>query len=347
MYNAINAVFRERVVAKGLNPGQRGALILRKWQKYRRPVAVGLDASRFDQHVSVAALEWEHSIYNALFKDAELAELLRWQLFNRGVGYCGDGKVGYAKRGTRGSGDMNTSLGNVLLMCGMVHRFLEDKGISASFINDGDDCVLIMEEQELHKMKGLRDWFLRFGFSMKQEEPVRVFEQIEFCQSHPVMVGSNAIMVRNPRKAFGGDLVTLKARTLKEYSNHLTAVGVCGGVLSSGVPIHQGFYASMRRNGSGRILDIKKDVWLMGMGFTHMALLTDPSLVVNEVGIEARTRVSYWRAFGITPDQQLLVEAHYRSVTRATLLVDDKTGYLINNNKLKNKAISYIIKNGT
>ena len=70
---------------------------------------------KFDMHVSPAALAWEHSIYTSIFpRDKFLKKLLRWQMNNRGAGYCGDGSLKYSVTGKRFSGDMNTGLGNCL-----------------------------------------------------------------------------------------------------------------------------------------------------------------------------------------------------------------------------------------
>jgi len=73
------------VVLKGLNAQRVGGWLARHWAEFRNPVAVGLDASRFDQHVSVEALRFEHSVYNAVFGCKELRRLLSWQLSNHGV----------------------------------------------------------------------------------------------------------------------------------------------------------------------------------------------------------------------------------------------------------------------
>lgn len=80
VYKAIKQLFGEITVAKGLNAMEVGALIQDKFGRHPQCVAIGLDASRFDQHVSLQALRWEHSIYNRHFNDPELAKLLSWQL---------------------------------------------------------------------------------------------------------------------------------------------------------------------------------------------------------------------------------------------------------------------------
>lgn len=162
-YAALDDMWGGKTVMKGLNADGVGNAIAEAWGQFSSPVAIGLDASRFDQHVSADALQFEHSIYNRVFSSVELARLLRWQVNNRGVGRADDGVIHYRKRGSRMSGDMNTALGNVILMVCMVHLYCTELGIHARLINNGDDCVLIVERRHLHLLDNLHAWFLNFG----------------------------------------------------------------------------------------------------------------------------------------------------------------------------------------
>lgn len=102
------------VILKGLNATQVATTLRDSWERYTHPCAIGLDASRFDQHVSMDALRFEHSIYNGVFKSAELRQLLQWQLRNKGIGRAGDGSVKYKVDGCRMSGDINTDRKSVV-----------------------------------------------------------------------------------------------------------------------------------------------------------------------------------------------------------------------------------------
>ncbi len=113
---------------KGMDVRTVAKVLREKWDMFPNPVAIGLDASRFDQHVSVPALEFEHSVYLSCFKQKKhrerLAKLLKLQLENHCTGYAEDGVIKYTTTGTRMSGDMNTSLGNCVLMCSLIHSYL-------------------------------------------------------------------------------------------------------------------------------------------------------------------------------------------------------------------------------
>lgn len=320
VYRAIADIYGEPTVAKGFNSAQLGEIIGAKWDKYTSPVAVGLDASRFDQHVSVQALKWEHSIYNGVFKDKHLATLLSWQLRNNVRGYCRDGSLKYKVDGCRMSGDVNTALGNCLLMCALVYAYAEHVGVKLSLINNGDDCVVIFEKQYLEQFcVGLDAWFLEMGFNMKVEPPVYEISQIEFCQTHPIWTPDGYIMVRNFPKSLAKDCLSLKQLGSRAMSKAwIDAVGQGGLSMSGGIPIMQEFYSAYIRNASQIDLESRRHFnskrrhknieiegglsWLSGGMKRHYS------------HVHPRTRHSFYIAFGIQPDQQENIEAYYRNV---------------------------------
>lgn len=317
LYRAVARIFREPTIFKGFNARDSGRLMQEKWEKYRKPVAIGLDASRFDQCVSREALEWEHKIYLHVFKNSpELARLLEWQIANVGVGYCRDGKLTYAVDGCRMSGDMNTALGNCIIMCALVHAYCAYAGIKRfSLANNGDDCIVIMEKHHLDRFNAnLVEWFDDMGFAMKVEAPVYELEEIEFCQTHPVMMPDGCVMVRNMPTSLAKDCISIKPLDSKiGWAKWVNAVGECGISLAGGLPIAQEFYLGLIRGAKQAI--------------PHRSLKTkglDPSqecgLVAFAHGMDRKvqpvaqeTRYSFWKAFGITPDEQIAIEEYYAS----------------------------------
>jgi hypothetical protein len=145
LFSGFETVFGYSVILKGMNAHATAEQLRSNWDSFTQPVAVGLDASRFDQHVSHAALCWEHSVYNGVFRSSELRRLLRWQLVNHGVARTEGQRIDYTTNGCRMSGDINTSLGNCLIMSSIVLAYCETRGITARLSNNGDDCVLILE----------------------------------------------------------------------------------------------------------------------------------------------------------------------------------------------------------
>jgi hypothetical protein len=302
---AIDYVWGETVIMKGLTVEGVATQLRKKWERFGRPVAIGADASRFDQHVGGQALRWEHSVYTSLFHGTDrrdLKRLLSWQLLNKGWARAADGVVKYVVEGCRMSGDMNTSLGNCLLMCALMWQYCSERGIDASLANNGDDCVIFMDESDVERFGiGFSEWFLDFGFTMVVEAPVRIFERIEFCRQQPVWCGDAWVMVRTVLPALNRDLTTiLSVQSLKQAQQWLYAIGVGGQSITWGVPIFQAFYEKLVRLGVES--KVQDSPWLADSGFMRLR----SNRVRQEITPEAR--VSFWLAFGVTPDEQMALE---------------------------------------
>jgi len=315
-FTSINKAFGNRTeatVIKGFNADRSAQILRAKWEVFRDPVAVGLDASKFDMHVSQTALKYEHSFYKALFPGSQvLRKLLEWQLVNKGVAYSQDGTVKFEMHGTRSSGDLNTSLGNCLLMCALIFAYASERGVDVELCNNGDDCVVMLERKELTKfMMSLPEWFRRKGFSMTVEQPVDEFEQIEFCQTHPVQLSSGWRMVRNHSAVLTKDpMCLLSVPNGKVYRKWLDAVGTCGTILASGTPVQHAFYSVFKREGEAAGERLIAEV------FRNQSMA---GRIMNLSGaqVDARARVSYYYAFGVLPDVQKEMERYYGTLTIA------------------------------
>jgi hypothetical protein len=296
MYEALSREWGdgEPVVMKGMTVEDVAHVMRQKWLKFNSPVAVGLDASRFDQHVSRDALKWEHSIYKRIFDySPELCALLKQQCSNNGIAFMDGHKVTYKVEGTRASGDMNTSLGNCIIMCTLAREYLREKGVPAEFVNNGDDCIVFLDKCNLYKLHDLDAWFLELGFEMEREEPVYEFEQCVFCQSQPVLIDYDTdkyVMCRQPTSAFGKDALSL-------------AVG--GLALFGDLPIFCELYKAYKRNGVDS--NVNGSLVISDSGFMRMC--AKPRIRGEFRGtISDHTRISFYRAFGYPPSMQIEME---------------------------------------
>lgn len=292
------------VVLKGLNAQAVGGWLAEHWAQFRTPVAVGLDASRFDQHVSVEALRFEHSVYNAVFRCPKLRKLLSWQLTNRGVARVEGHRVDYTVEGRRMSGDINTGMGNCLLMSCMVIAYCESVGIKFRLANNGDDCVVFCEKSDLSKLDGIDAWMLDFGFTLTREDPVYCLEHVEFCQARPVCCANGWRMVRDPRVAMSKDCVSLLGwDNPAAFASWAAAIGGCGLSLTRGVPVWEAWYGRLMRCGRDASLGAVEAVWDSGLGYMARG--------VDACEVDDGARYSFYRAFGILPDLQVALESEY------------------------------------
>lgn len=305
LFKSLGKLFGDHTVIKGYNAYKSASILRKKWDDFNCPVAVGLDASRFDQHVSVDALKWEHSVYKSCFHGKhreKLSKLLDMQLRNKCVGYAKDGKLKYTIEGTRMSGDMNTSLGNCVLMCSMIKAYSDHVGVRTKLANNGDDCVVFLEKRDLQRFSdGLFEWFHGMGFNMKIEDPVLVFDKIEFCQTHPIFDGSRWLMVRNPHTALSKDCVFLQPyQSVKQVTQWMGAVGLGGLRMTGGIPVFQNFYRVFCRYGRQGGNNANYLSWYYRQSLERMDRDFGP--------VSAEARASFWEAYDIVPDEQEVLE---------------------------------------
>lgn len=327
MYTALASLFGGPTVMKGMNAEQVATNIVdasqmvldqarvRRQQHCRQIetglVWIGCDASRFDQHVSTDMLKWEHSFYLELYKDhpdiSELRWLLKQQLKTKATTYCLDDqgveyRVSYRDEGQRSSGDMNTGLGNCIIMCALLYVYLKEVvGITNTrVINNGDDAVIVMTKDDYSGFdaKRFKKWFLEMGFTMTLEDPVYELEKLEFCQSHPVKTPEGWIMVPNidNLNKFGVALVDKG-----KVDDWIREVGVAGRLWLAGIPIWYQYFCQYPCDGESKRPALnEQNAWSLYWN----------SLGISERSIEVaeETRVSFYNAFGITPQEQRAAE---------------------------------------
>jgi hypothetical protein len=207
-------------------------------------------------------------------------------------------------------------------MCAMVYSYAKERGVDIRFINNGDDCVVFMERwHEQGFVEGLDAWFLEMGFRMTREPTVDQLEDVEFCQMRPIKVATGWTMVRNFDVAREKDsLCLLPLHDDKAMRKWLYAVGECGLALCSGIPVMQSMYECYMRNGvpsnMGNSVQMQTGAKMLAKGLHSKRQPVHPD-----------SRVSFFSAWGYTPDEQVALESYYDqlSLVYTTNVVDNFT----------------------
>jgi len=356
IYEAIDRVYGRPTVCCGQNAEQMAAMLRDAWDEIAEPVAISLDLSRMDQHVSVPALKWEHSFYRYIYVYDPCYRTLDWCLQatinNEGRAYVNttDGlqaKVAYRKEGSRMSGDMNTSLGNKLIMCGLLYSYYKtvcgfEPRVDFNVVDNGDDCVVILSKKayaayqrqttprqddmavidpasytnirvgQLHidaTHMPVDEWFRTMGFTLKVEGIVEKFNHIEFCQTQPCYIDGRWIMVRG-LKALAKDAVCLKPLdVLDKWMSQVKG----GGLATYGsVPIYSAYYRSLPGD------EAKERNLLKGTGMYYLSKGMSSRRTVTD-----QNRVEFWETFGVTPREQEVIESTYLSIAKQEVGLDD------------------------
>jgi len=312
-----NVMKPSRIIAKGLNQKQRASLLRHKSTQFERPVYLGLDCKRFDQHVSREQLaRVEHALYLGLNPSKRFAQLLSWQLDNKGKSLHG---VKYRVRGRRMSGDYGTALGNCAVMISMIVAACRRlKLIRYDLVDDGDDCVLIIEESDLDKvLAGLPDIFQMFGHELTVESVTTNLTDVVFCQTRPTYCSDGSWrMVRDYRK-----VLATGATSHDHYDNWrggrkvLKAVGLCELALNRGVPVLQEYALGlMRLAGNCRpVAAIERLGSVAYKASFEMPLSELEDL--SPTPISDTARVMFERTWGCTVEQQMALEGVFKSWT--------------------------------
>lgn len=307
LYKMLNEMCGGRTVMKGLNSLQVGGAIHEAWSSFSEPVAVACDAKRFDQHTRTAALRFEQRVYKLFFHGEqrdELSRLLSWQLRSKCRAYLDEAIVKF-EMGIRASGDMNTGLGTCLIACALIHSYCVDAGLRYRLINNGDDCVILCEKQDLGLLGGFFDFCKTAGYHMVMETPVERIEEIDFCQTSPVLTTRGYVMVRQFPSSLGKDMVTLLPLTTDVlWEKWANDIGMCGKALNAGVPVLYAFYSALHRSGDGTF---GSHPWLRGSGMVRNAR----GMSADPIPIDSSARISFYAAFGISPMQQVQLEQYY------------------------------------
>jgi len=320
IYEAINGLFGYEVVAKGKNAEQTAQMFVSAWGRYEKPVGIGYDAKRYDQSISVDALRVEHSVYLHCApreRRRHLGRLLSWQLATVGRGYTLDGVIRWKVKGQRKSGDMNTSVGNVLLMCIKLHAFLLQNDLleHVTVINNGDDFVLVCDVTTVRRLDGMVAWFLRLGFRLAKENPETTMERVEFCQGRPIFDGHVWTMVRDVRRTLDKDAICLApVSTRRELAGWCTAVGECGLALTGGMPILDQYYT--------RLVNSERARHHITLQTAGLAMLASGMTRVSAAPTDD-CRLSFYKAFDITPDEQILAETAIASTPLCLDIYED------------------------
>jgi hypothetical protein len=309
---ALDKMFTERfgmnypVVMKGYNAEEEGMIALQKWTSIPDACVVEFDCDHFDKHISAQLMnELEFWVYlNIYSHDPYLARLLAYQIRHDISIFTNDGyRLMTSVKGGRMSGVVNTSIGNMMIMCMIFSRYLLHINIGkCEYVNKGDDCFIVVPKSRRHLLNGIGQFFLRYGLRIRVERTVFFFEEITFCQSRPVRFGNGRVkFVRPPENFMMKDPTILAAIKPNEIAAWLDQVGYGGMVLNSGIPMNFAFYSALRDRGARGKLSIQS----MRLYYHSLTGLSTTGMSLEDIEITDEARLSYYIATGITPDVQV------------------------------------------
>lgn len=174
-------------MSKGRNAIEVAALLRQAYDESNKSYIHLIDHSAYDGSITTKHQMIEFAWYKRHTPHQALQDLLKCQLDNKILSRNG---VRVKCKGVRMSGDANTSLGNSVINYMMLRYQYPD---SCIVVNGDDSVVFTNQELPLHEWSEVG---MVSKFSV-----VKHFEEIEYCQSVPVLVGKQWVMMREPLRA--------------------------------------------------------------------------------------------------------------------------------------------------
>lgn len=307
------------VIAKGLNHQQRAELLKEKLSKFKDPVILLGDATRFDAHCQEPKLKAEHNIYTKMNTSHRLKTLLKWQLRNKCRTKNGSKYKTVAKRM---SGDMNTALGNCIIM--LLTILWVYMNILIDFLIDGDDSLTIMERSDWEKYKDyIQTRWTRTGFIMKLTVVDRI-EDIEFCKSKVVETQYGPKFCVYPWHVISHNTVGTRPRHGCYWLQRMRADALGLYSIYRGVPVLEEYaLATLSATVGSKIANIEgEDPWYhyrLHPIYNYLKRVKDLNVERMRTEIEPNVRISFEQAFNIDPGTQMLIEQQLRLACRGYL----------------------------
>jgi len=291
-----------KIFGKGGNLHEIAEDMVRKKSNFLDPVYLLLDASKFDAHVSDLMLKSVAKWYPRLLQLPKQRKYVAWlwQHTITNYGFTAGG-IRFKTHGTRMSGHMDTGLGNSLIMFAMITSYLKVVGITKySMSVNGDDSVVMIERSDVVRARDI-SIFKRFGFNMKFEM-TDDFSQMDYCQTRPVKTKYGWILARAPDRILGRVGWSVTKFSKAKRKDYLFSLGKGEQAINYGLPIGYALgKALVRAAPHGKMMDITRKRYI---SYTRQRYWASGEDAV----IDDETRMSYYEAWGIAPEEQIAIE---------------------------------------
>lgn len=284
-----------RFVAKGLNNVQRAELLQAQSATFQNPCYILLDHSAFDSTINETHLRETHKFYSK-FNRSQGLRLLKYQINNKGFSKHG---IKYRIKGTRMSGDYDTALGNSFVNYVCLRSWLRINNVRGEILLDGDDSVVTIEKSSLARLNF--DHFAKCGFETKCEIVYEI-EEVEFCQSKYLPTDPPRFS-RNPWRALSRLNISIRDYHGTGWARYQAGIGLGEMAVNQGVPILYEVGKKLASLSHRPIFDSE----------TYYKV----SVESNPLPITPAVRDAYYRAWGITPTQQVAIESSYTPYVRS------------------------------
>jgi len=202
-------------MAKGKSSKALAIVFEKMWNRFKKPIAFSLDLAKCDGTIHSELKRLENRFYTRFSQDPRFLACLIAQEADEYVVTIKEllkiVKKWVLKHG-RCSGDPQTGCGNTLIMglvCRAIFRF------KIEIFANGDDTIVIMEDENLPLARKLLCNFALFGLDVKEESCTNDLQSVEWCQSKFTITQQGPMWIRNYKKVLGTILANVEYEPLK------------------------------------------------------------------------------------------------------------------------------------
>lgn len=192
------------------------------------------DHTTFDAHVTPEMLRLTHTYYQSCYyHNARLRQLSRKTINNN----CRtrDG-IKYRVKGTRMSGDVDTSLGNSLINYAILKEAVTKIAGACEILVNGDDSIIFTKKNvdEKKLVAELR----KYNMESKVQKSVTNIHKVEFCRQKLIInsAGEPALMI-DPKRLV--DIYGMTYKQQRDYVEYLRQVCICNIAINISNPLAQ------------------------------------------------------------------------------------------------------------
>jgi hypothetical protein len=202
------------------------------------------------------------------------------------------------------SGDMDTGLGNSMIMYLMLKSYLAQHQIRGSIMVNGDDSLVVINATDVSKAKNL-SIFTKFGFNMKFDIAYNI-HKADFCQSRLFYSDYGPMMALTPERGIDRAGWTTMKYSFQNARAYVNTIGKCNRAAHWACPVLYKLATMMIQ-----AANTSQEVWLRPYWAEYKQMLSK-WWRKEEPTISMAARLSYEEAWDIPVTEQIRREQNMK-----------------------------------
>jgi len=293
-------------MAKGMSSSQLAERFKGMAEQFKNPTFISIDMSKCDSTIGSRLKKLENIVFTNHYSSSDYVKCMKQgeKDFMKVRLHCNDGTTETKEiPQCRASGTAHTGAGNTVLVYGASAVVL--RGLNNEIFSNGDDTILIVEASDsaevIHRINSGE--YSIFGFDVRIEQIATDIEDVFWCQCYYTVREQGPIWIRDYRKVLQ-TILSNENYGSPNWLSYLSTICLGEGSTNPGQPIIAPLVST--------ILKLRhKRMRLPNENQTtrRWELEGCPSVEELDLEVTARDRDCFHARYGISPVEQLRMEA--------------------------------------